>query len=177
MAEHGTDRGRGRGVGHEDPVRRATAATPARSGGQARPGSRTAQAGGGRAGQPKAPDIALEKIKEQKKKLADKKLAEEKLREELKQEKLKELADKKAKAATALAEQKKLDKLREQEVKRMMANLGGTGTAEKSTAPRIDTGYRGRREHQDQALDLVRGRHRRARQSGSAIQDRPVTDR
>lgn len=90
---------------------------------------------------PKAPDIALEKIKEQKKKLADKKLAEEKLREELKQEKLKELADKKAKAATALAEQKKLDKLREQETKRMMANLGGTGTAAKSTAPRSDNSY------------------------------------
>lgn len=90
---------------------------------------------------PKAPDIALEKIKEQKKKLADKKLAEEKLREELKQEKLKELADKKAKAAAALAEQKKLDKLRELETKRMMANLGGTGTAAKSTAPRIDNGY------------------------------------
>jgi len=90
---------------------------------------------------PKAPDIALEKIKEQKKKLAEKKLAEEKLREELKQEKLKELADKKTKAAQALAEQKKLDKLREQETKRMMANLGGTGTAEKSSAPRIDTGY------------------------------------
>jgi colicin import membrane protein len=90
---------------------------------------------------PKAPDIALEKIKEQKKKLADKKLAEEKLREELKQEKLKELADKKAKAAQALAEQKKADKLREQEMRRITGNLGGTGSAEKSTAPRIDTGY------------------------------------
>ncbi|SHH11587.1 energy transducer TonB [Massilia sp. CF038] len=95
---------------------------------------------------PKAPDIALEKIKEQKKKLlekklADEKLAQEKLREELKEEKLKELADKKAKAAQALADQKKLDKLREAETKRMMANLGGTGTAAQSSAPRIDTGY------------------------------------
>jgi colicin import membrane protein len=90
---------------------------------------------------PKAPDIALEKIKEQKKKLLEKKLAEEKLRDELKQEKLKELADKKVKAAAALAEQKKADKLREQEMRRITGNLGGTGTAEKSTAPRIDTGY------------------------------------
>ncbi len=90
---------------------------------------------------PKAPDIALEKLKEQKKKLAEKALAEEKLREELKQEKLKEVADKKAKAAEALAEQKKADKLREQEMKRITGNLGGNGSAEKSTAPRIDTGY------------------------------------
>ncbi|HEY0060497.1 MAG TPA: TonB family protein [Telluria sp.] len=90
---------------------------------------------------PKAPDIALEKLKEQKKKLLDKKLAEEKLREELKEEKLKELADKKAKAAQTLAEQKKADKLREQEMRRITGNLGGTGTAAQSTAPRIDTGY------------------------------------
>lgn len=90
---------------------------------------------------PKAPDIALEKLKEQKKKLLDKKLADDKLRDELKQKKLEELADKKAKAAQALAEQKKADKLREMEQKRIMASLGGVGTADKTSAPRIDTGY------------------------------------
>lgn len=90
---------------------------------------------------PKAPDIALEKIKEQKKKLLEKKLAEEQAREELKKEKEKELAEKKAKAAQLLAEQKKADKLREQEMRKITSALGGQGTAEKSTAPRIDTGY------------------------------------
>jgi colicin import membrane protein len=90
---------------------------------------------------PKAPDIALEKIKEQKKKLLEKKLAEEQAREELKKEKEKELADKKAKAAQALAEQKKADQLRKKEMDKITSALGGTGTAEKSTAPRIDTGY------------------------------------
>jgi len=101
---------------------------------------------------PKAPDIALERIKEQKHKLLEKKLAEEKqLKEKQKEadEKAKELADKKAKdkadkqakAALEAAEAKKLAKLRDDAMKRMESQLGGSGTAAHSTAPRIDTGY------------------------------------
>lgn len=101
---------------------------------------------------PKAPDIALERIKEQKRKLEEKKLAEEKLlkeKKELEEEKAKELADKKAKEkADKLAkakqeadDKKKLDKWREAEMKRLTSQADGNGTAEKSTAPRIDTGY------------------------------------
>jgi colicin import membrane protein len=90
---------------------------------------------------PKAPDIALEKIKEQKKKLADKKLAEEKLREELKKEKELELAEKKAKAAQALADKKKADQRYKEDLARLMGAMGTSGTAEKSTAPRRDTKY------------------------------------
>jgi colicin import membrane protein len=124
---------------------------------------------------PKAPDIALERLKEQKKKLAEKKLAEEKLAEDkLKKDKLekekekekakqlaqleekqladqkakekaeklaKEKADRLAKAAQDKAEAKKIDDLRAQEMKRLTSQAGGTGSAEKSTAPRIDTGY------------------------------------
>jgi colicin import membrane protein len=90
---------------------------------------------------PKAPDIALEKIKEQKKKLLEKKLAEEKVREELKKEKEQELADKKAKEKLALAEQKKADQRYQENMKRMMGALGTSGNAAKSSAPRIDTGY------------------------------------
>lgn len=102
---------------------------------------------------PKPPDIALERIKEQKRKLLEKKLAEEKLlkekQKELEDEKAKELADKKAKekadklakAAADAAEKKKSDKLFEQARQRLASQAGGTGSAEHSTAPRIDTGY------------------------------------
>jgi colicin import membrane protein len=102
---------------------------------------------------PKPPDIALERIKEQKHKLLEKKLAEEKLlkekQKELADEKAKELADKKAKekadklakAAAEAAEKKKLDKAREDTLKRMESQLSGTGKDAVSTAPRIDTGY------------------------------------
>jgi colicin import membrane protein len=118
---------------------------------------------------PKPPDIALERIKEQKHKLLEKKLAEEKLLKEKRQEeadekareladekakdkaaeKAKELADKKAKekadklakAAADAADKKKLDKLREAEMSRLTSQAGGTGTAAHSTAPRIDAGY------------------------------------
>ena len=102
---------------------------------------------------PKVPDIALERIKEQKKKLLEKKLAEEKLLKEKQKElaeakakeladkKAKELADKKAKAAQELADKKKLDKLRDDEMKRLTSQAGGSGTAEKSTAPSTDAGY------------------------------------
>jgi colicin import membrane protein len=78
-----------------------------------------------------------EKKAEEKKKLEEKKLAEEKAKEEKKQ------AEKLAKAK-AEAEQKKLDKQREAEMRRMAGVLGATGvtgTAAKSTAPRMDAGY------------------------------------
>lgn len=83
----------------------------------------------------KAKKLAEKKAEE--KKLEEKKLAEEKAREEKKQ------AEKLAKAK-AEAEQKKADKRREAEMKRMAGVLdatGVTGTAAKSTAPRIDAGY------------------------------------
>lgn len=79
----------------------------------------------------------LEEKKLEEKKLEEKKLAEEKAREEKKQ------AEKLAKAK-AEAEQKKLDKQRDAEMRRMAGVLGATGvtgTAAKSTAPRMDAGY------------------------------------
>ena len=105
---------------------------------------------------PKAPDIALEREKE-KKKLLEKKLAEEKLEKQKLLDKERELADQKAqeltekkalekaeklaKAKAEAAEQKKLQDIRDKEMKRITGALGTNGTAEKSTAPRIDTGY------------------------------------
>jgi colicin import membrane protein len=117
---------------------------------------------------PKAPDIALERLKEQKQKqkLLDKKLAEEKVlrekqlkekqkelaeakAEELAEKKAKELADKKAKdkadklakAAAEAAEKKRNDKLFEADMKRLSSQAGGSGSAAQSTAPRIDKSY------------------------------------
>ena len=104
----------------------------------------------------KPPDIALERIKEQK--LKEKKLAEEKIEKEIelkKEKKLleqlrqKELAEKKAlekadklaKAAKEAAEQKTLQKLRDAEMRRITGAAGISGSAAKSTAPRIDSGY------------------------------------
>jgi colicin import membrane protein len=91
---------------------------------------------------PKAPDIALERLKEQKKLLKEKQkeLEEQKLKD-LADKKAKELADKKVKAAQELAEKKKLDKLRDDEMKRLTSQAGGSGTAPKSTAPSTDAGY------------------------------------
>jgi colicin import membrane protein len=90
----------------------------------------------------KAPDIALERIKEQKKlqKEKQKELEEEKARE-LADKKAKDKADKLAKATLDAADKKKLDKLRDDEMKRLTSQAGGAGTAAQSTAPRIDTGY------------------------------------
>lgn len=68
------------------------------------------------------------------KKLEEKKLEEKKLAEKQKGEKL-------AKAKAEAAEQSKLDKLRDAEMKRMLAGVGGTGDAPKSTAPKSDAGY------------------------------------
>lgn len=113
---------------------------------------------------PKTPDIALERLKEQKKKLAEKKLAEEKLikqrekeiadlkqkeladrkKQELAEKKEKEKAEKLAKAEKAAkekAEQKRLDDRRAAEMARIANALGTDGSAAKSTASRIDTGY------------------------------------
>jgi colicin import membrane protein len=85
----------------------------------------------------------------EKKKRDDEKKAEElaKKEEEAEKKKLaeKEKAAKAAKEkAAAKAEAAKLDKLRDQEMKRLTSGAGNptsTGTAEKSTAPRIDKGY------------------------------------
>ena len=103
---------------------------------------------------PKPPDIALERIKEQKQKLLEKKLAEEKLlkekekQKELAVEKAKELADKKAKEKadklakekTEAAEKKKRDEMFNQTLKQL-AGQAGSGSAAQSTAPRIDKSY------------------------------------
>jgi colicin import membrane protein len=82
---------------------------------------------------PKPPDIALERKKKEelkKKELDEKKLAEKKAREE---------ADKKAKKLAA--EKAALEKQRQEELKRMLGATGVSGTAQKSTAPRMDSGY------------------------------------
>jgi colicin import membrane protein len=80
----------------------------------------------------KAEELARKEEEAEKKKLAEKeKLAKEK-------------AEKLAKAKAEKAEAAKLDKLRNEEMKRLMSgagNPGSTGSAEKSTAPRIDKGY------------------------------------
>jgi colicin import membrane protein len=105
---------------------------------------------------PQEPDIALQRKKE-KEKLEKERLAEEKRKEEEKKRKLEEeqerkLAEQKKKEkeeadkAKKLAEKKEADKLakaREAEMKRIMGSAAGTssGTAAKSTAPRIDNGY------------------------------------
>lgn len=109
---------------------------------------------------PKPPDIALEQarlrakelkeLKERKaqeaaeKKLADakaKKLEEEeKKKQELADKKKKDEADKKAKAAAAAVE-KLRKQIREADMKSIAGAIGTSGTAARSTAPRIDSGY------------------------------------
>jgi colicin import membrane protein len=98
-------------------------------------------------------EIAEEKRAEEKKKaLAEKKARDEAEKKELakkeeaekKKKAEKEKADKAEKAAKDKAEKAKLDKLRDQEMKRLMSGAGNptsTGSAEKSTGPRIDKGY------------------------------------
>jgi colicin import membrane protein len=87
----------------------------------------------------KAKDEAL------KKELAKKEEAKRKAEElaEKKEAEKKEKADKLAKAKADAAAKAKLDALHKQELQRMMAQAGsGTnGTAAKSTAPRMDSGY------------------------------------
>ncbi len=96
------------------------------------------------------PEIALRKQKEkEKKELEEKKLAELKKKKE-EEKKLAELEKKekaekeKAKKLAELKEKEKLAKVREAEMKRIMgtAAAGSTGTAARSTAPRLDDGYK-----------------------------------
>ncbi|KQQ88967.1 cell envelope integrity protein TolA [Massilia sp. Leaf139] len=90
----------------------------------------------------KAADKKLAEKKEQEKKELEKKEAEKKLAaEKLEAEKKKVAAEKAAKAKAEKAEQAKLDKMREDELKRMMGAAGTTGSAQKSSAPKIDAGY------------------------------------
>lgn len=107
---------------------------------------------------PEPPDIALEQarlrakeLKERKEKEAEaKKLAdakakkleeEEKKKQELAEKKKQEKAEKLAKAKAEAAEKKKLAALRAAEMQRITGAIGSSGTAAKSTAPRIDSGY------------------------------------
>ncbi len=98
---------------------------------------------------PKEPDIALQKKKEKEKKEAEeKKLAELKKKQEeekrLAEQEKKDKAEKeKAKKLAELKEKERLAKVRAAEMQRIMgsAAAGSTGTAAKSTAPRLDSGY------------------------------------
>lgn len=107
---------------------------------------------------PEPPDIALEQarlrakeLKERKEKEAEaKKLAdakakkleeEEQKKQELAEKKKQEKAEKLAKAKAQAAEKKKLADLRAAEMRRITGAIGTSGTAAKSTAPRIDSGY------------------------------------
>jgi colicin import membrane protein len=106
---------------------------------------------------PQEPDIALQRKKE-KEKLEKERLAEEKRK--LEEEKKRQLEEEKKLEEKKLAEQKKKDeekakklaekteadkraKAREAEMKRITGSAASTatGTAAKSTAPRIDNGY------------------------------------
>ena len=97
-----------------------------------------------RAEEKKAKALAEKKERELEEKKAkadaEKKEAEQKKKDEAEKKK-KEEAEKKKKAA---AEQKKLEAARAEEMRRITGAAGNptsTGTAEKSTAPRIDKGY------------------------------------
>jgi colicin import membrane protein len=88
----------------------------------------------------KAQALAEKKERELEQKKAEKKEAEKKKKEEAEKKK-KEEAEKKKKAAE---EQKKLDAARAEEMRRITGAAGNptsTGTAQKSTAPRLDKGY------------------------------------
>ena len=87
--------------------------------------------------------LAEKKAREEEKK-KEQELAKKEEEAEKKKKAEKEKAEKLAKAKAEKAEAAKLEKLRNDEMKRMMAgagNPGSSGTAEKSTAPRIDKGY------------------------------------
>ncbi|HEX8614504.1 MAG TPA: cell envelope integrity protein TolA [Telluria sp.] len=87
----------------------------------------------------KQEQLKQEQSKQEQQKQAAEKQAEEKA-EKLAQEKAAK-ADKAAKDKKAAEEQKKIDKSRADELRRIMGAAGGTGEAEKSSAPRSDTGY------------------------------------
>ena len=83
--------------------------------------------------------------KELEKKELDKKAEEKKLADaKAEADKKKVAAEKAAKAKADAAEQARLDKQRDEELKRMMGAAGTSGSAQKSTAPKIDAGYVGR---------------------------------
>ncbi len=109
---------------------------------------------------PKEPDIALERIKEQKlKKQQAEKLAQERLIDEQEKKKADELEKKKlaeqeaakkkeaekakklAEAKAAAKEKEALDKMIAQDRKRMMGALGDGGEAQKSSGPKGDPSY------------------------------------
>ncbi len=85
-----------------------------------------------------------EKKKEEKKKEDEKKLAAEKAEKAEKAEadkKKKLAADKAAKAKADAAAQAQVDKMRDLELKRIAGAAGSTGNAQKSSAPKLDSGY------------------------------------
>jgi len=99
----------------------------------------------------KEPDIALQKKKEKEKKEAEeKKLAEQKkkLEDEKKRladlEKKEKLEQEKAKRQAELKEKERLAKVRAAELQRItgQAAAGSVGQAARSTAPRLDDGYK-----------------------------------
>ena len=92
--------------------------------------------------QEKADAKAQAKAKAQTKALAEAK-AKKELADAKEKEADKKLADKLAKTKRAAEDQKALDKVRAAEMRRITGTTGSgaTGTAEKSTAPRIDSGY------------------------------------
>jgi colicin import membrane protein len=98
-------------------------------------------------------ELAEQKAREEAraKELAEKKAAEKKAKEEAEQEELAEKkeaekkakADKAAKAKAEAVAKAKVDALHKQELQRMMeqAGNGTSGSAAKSSAPRLDSGY------------------------------------
>ncbi len=91
----------------------------------------------------KQEQLKQEQLKQEQQKQASEKQAEkqaEEKAEKLAQEKAAK-AEKAAKDKKAAEEQKKLEKSRADEMRRIMGAAGGSGEAEKSSAPRSDTGY------------------------------------
>ncbi|MBQ5942301.1 cell envelope integrity protein TolA [Massilia sp. AB1] len=91
-------------------------------------------------------ELKKKELAEQKKKEDEKKKKEEADRKELAkkeadEKKKKELAEKKKAADAAKVEAARLDKIRQEDLKRMAGAMGSSGSAEKSTAPKIDSGY------------------------------------
>ncbi|MBQ5948742.1 cell envelope integrity protein TolA [Massilia sp. ST3] len=109
--------------------------------------------------QRKADELKKKELAEKREREREKEIAEQKKKDELekkKQEeaerkelakkeadekKKKEDAKKLADAKKAAAEKARLDKIRQEDLKRMAGAMGSGGTAEKSTAPKIDSGY------------------------------------
>lgn len=87
-------------------------------------------------------ELAEQKKKEEEKKKEDeKKLAAEKAEKAEADKKKKLAAEKAAKAKADAAEKAQLDKLRDLELKRIAGAAGTSGNAQKSSAPKLDSGY------------------------------------